>query len=648
MPESTETLNMENTKPAPGLLTLPSWLSRQRLEPLMPVITLLAGLAAYLVERAQGHSPGAFLLYGLALAAGGYFGLLDGLKTLTKRQIDIDLLMILAALGATAIGNPAEGVTLLFLFSLSGALESFAMDRSRRAISKLLDLRPPTANVRRGTDWVEIPVEELVLEDVVQVRPGERFPIDGEIRSGTSYVDQAAITGESVPVYKEPGNTVFAGTVNGNGGLEVRVTRLAEDTTLARIVQMVEEAQSSKAKTQRTLDTFEQYYSLVVISGTALLITIPTLLLGHEFYPVFYRAMTWMVVASPCALVISTPASILSAIANGARRGVLFKGGAHLESVATIKAIAFDKTGTLTTGRPGLTHIQSCCEMKESELLRLAAAAESRSEHHLARAVVERAEQDGIQLPQVETFEALPGLGVTARVEGRDLLIGNQRLFRERSLTPHPDLQTAHDRLEEGGRTVMLVYGDGAWLGLLAVEDTLRPEAAEAVTALHKLGIKMVMLTGDNARVAAHMAEAAGVDEFKAGLMPADKVDLLKDLRARYGPVAMVGDGVNDAPALAAADVGIAMGGAGTDVALETADVVLMADNLALLPHTIRLARRARQVVWQNLAFSLTVIAVLMISTFAIDLPLTLGVIGHEGSTVIVVLNGLRLLGYRG
>ncbi|TAK10815.1 MAG: cadmium-translocating P-type ATPase [Anaerolineae bacterium] len=638
---------MENTKPVAQSIPVQVLFTRQGLEPLMPVITLIAGLSAYFLERSQGHTPVVSLLFGLGLTAGGLFGLLDGLKTLTKRKIDIDLLMILAALGATAIGRPAEGVTLLFLFSLSGALESFAMDRSRRAISKLLDLRPPTASVRRGSEWVEVPVEDLNLGDRVQVRPGDRFPIDGEIASGTSYVDQAAITGESLPAYKEPGDTVFAGTVNGNGGLEVRVTRLAEDTTLARIVQMVEEAQGSKAQTQRKLDTFEQYYSLVVISVTSLLIAVPTLLLDHEFYPTFYRAMTWMVVASPCALVISTPASILSAIANGARRGVLFKGGAHLEAVATIKAIAFDKTGTLTTGKPGLTHIQTCCDLSERELLRLAAAAESRSEHHLAKAVLERAKRDGLDLPAADAFEALPGLGVAARVEGRNLLIGNQRLFRERGLAPNPELQTAHDALEAEGRTVMIVHGGESWLGLLAVEDTLRPEAADAVRALHNLGIQMVMLTGDNDRVAAHMAAAAGVDEFHAGLMPADKVALLKDLRAKYGPVAMVGDGVNDAPALAAADVGIAMGGAGTDVALETADVVLMADNLALLPHTIELARRAQRVVWQNLTFSMAVIVVLMISTFAVELPLTLGVIGHEGSTVIVVLNGLRLLGYR-
>ncbi|MBI3160297.1 MAG: cadmium-translocating P-type ATPase [Chloroflexi bacterium] len=638
---------MENTKPRPTPLELPGWLTRQKIEPLMPVITLASGLSGYFVERALGHTPAVYLLYTLAFFAGGLFGVLDGFALLRQRQVDVNLLMIFAALGAAAIGRPAEGATLLFLFSLSGALEGYAMDRSRQAISKLLDLRPATASVRRGAEWIEVPVEDLRLKDTVQVKPGERFPIDGEVLTGASHVDQATITGESLPVYKEPGDPVFAGTVNGNGALEVRVTHLAEDTTLARIVQMVEEAQHRKAKTQRRLDVFEQYYSVTIIGVTLLLIAAPILIFGNEFHPTFYRAMTWMVVASPCALVISTPASILSAIANGARRGVLFKGGAHLEAVATVKVIAFDKTGTLTTGKPGLTHIQTCCELSERDLLRLAAAAESSSEHHLARAILERAEADGLAYPEAEAFEALPGLGVAARVEGRDLLIGNRRLFRERGLELEPGLAADLDRLEAEGRTVMLAYGADRWMGLLAVEDTLREEAPAAVQALHDQGIKVVILTGDNPRVAAHMAQAAGVDEFHADLMPEEKVRLLEDLRRRYGPVAMVGDGVNDAPALAAADVGIAMGGAGTDVALETADVVLMADNLAHLSHTLGLARRAQRVVWQNLIFSMAVILVLMISTFAIDLPLPLGVVGHEGSTVVVVLNGLRLLGYR-
>jgi Cd2+/Zn2+-exporting ATPase len=358
--------------------------------------------------------------------------------------------------------------------------------------------------------------------------------------------------------------------------------------------------------------------------------------------------MTWLVVASPCALVISTPASILSAIANGARRGILFKGGVHLEQTAAIKVIAFDKTGTLTNGTPSLAAIYTRNGVSEAELLRLAAATESRSEHPLAAAITQAARSRGLDVPQAEDFQAILGQGVEANVEGKSVWIGNDRLFSERRVRIPEDLQVQARQMELDGQTVMFVNADGDWLGLVAVADTLRPDAAEIIQELKRLGVEhVVMLTGDNERVAASIAARTGVDEFHAGLLPQDKVRLLKVFRNRYGATAMVGDGVNDAPALAAADVGIAMGGAGTDVALETADVVLMADNLAHLPYAIGLARRARRTVWQNLAFSLAVIVFLVASAFGTELPLTLGVIGHEGSTVIVVLNGLRLLGFR-
>jgi Cd2+/Zn2+-exporting ATPase len=369
---------------------------------------------------------------------------------------------------------------------------------------------------------------------------------------------------------------------------------------------------------------------------------------GHPFYSTFYRAMTWLVVASPCALVISTPASILSAIANGARRGVLFKGGVHLEQTTNLKVIAFDKTGTLTYGIPNLTTILPWQDNSEEELLRLAAAAESRSEHPLAKAIVEAAEERGLEVPSAFNFRSIPGQGIEALVEDRRVRIGSERFFTERD-TPIPEeLLTQAHRLEEGGQTAILAIRDQHWLGLLAVADTLRPDAARIVATLKRLGIaRVVMLTGDNQRVAAEIAGHVGVDEFYAGLLPQDKVRLLQNLRRKYGPIAMVGDGVNDAPALATADVGIAMGGAGTDVALETADVVLMADDLAQLPHTIGLARRTRRTIWQNLAFALGVIVVLVAMALGANLPLPIGVVGHEGSTVLVVLNGLRLLAYR-
>jgi Cd2+/Zn2+-exporting ATPase len=624
-------------------------LPRGRVEIVLTIVTALAALLAFFGGQ-WGFLPAVYVTasYILAFAAGGFYGLKDGLSLLRQRRLDVNLLMILAALGAAIIGQPAEGAALLFLFSLSNTLQTYAMDRSRKAIGKLLDLRPSVATVRRGSRLETVPVEKLRLGEIVLVRPGERFPIDGEVVSGSSAVDQSTITGESMPVEKGAGAPVFAGTVNGTGALEIRVTHLAQDTTLAKIVQMVEQAQANKAQTQRMLDSFEQYYALLVLGGAFLLTIIPSALLQHPFYPTFYRAMTWLVVASPCALVISTPASILSAIANGARRGILFKGGAHLEQTANIKVVAFDKTGTLTNGTPSLAAVYTRQGVSEPDLLRLAAATESRSEHPLAAAILLAARTRGLEIPQANDFQAILGQGVEANVEGKAIWIGNERLFSERRVRIPEELMVQARQMELAGQTVMFVNADGDWLGLLAVADTLRPDAAEIVQELKRLGVEhVVMLTGDNDRVAASIANRTGVDEFHAGLLPQDKVRLLKVLRNRFGVTAMVGDGVNDAPALAVADVGIAMGGAGTDVALETADVVLMADNLAHLPYAIGLARRARRTVWQNLAFSLAVIVFLVATAFGAQLPLTMGVIGHEGSTVIVVLNGLRLLGFR-
>jgi Cd2+/Zn2+-exporting ATPase len=632
-------------EPAPQ----PRGIPRERLEVILTGVTAVAGLAAFLGGRLGFLNPPAIsVLYVVAFAAGGCYGLIDGIGMLRQRRLDVNLLMIFAALGAAVIGQPAEGAALLFLFSLSNTLQTYAMGRSRRAIEKLLDLRPPVASVRRGSRLVSLPVEKLVLGDIVLVRPGERFPIDGQIVSGSSTADQSTITGESIPVEKEIDDGVYAGTLNGNGALEVRVTRLAQDTTLAKIVQLVEDAQENKAQTQNMLDNFEQVYALLVLGGAALLIIVPYFFLGQGFYPTFYRAMTWLVVASPCALVISTPASILSAIANGARRGILFKGGVHLEQTATLKVLAFDKTGTLTTGSPTLTTIRPFTGVGADELLRLAAATEARSEHPLASAILRAAEQRGLGLPAALDFQATPGQGVEACVEDMAVWIGNERMFAERRVRIPQELLEQAREIESGGQTVMLVNADGSWLGLLGVADTLRPDASQIVSELKALGIEhVVMLTGDNERVAAAIAARAGVDEYHANLLPQDKVRILKVLREKYGPTAMVGDGVNDAPALAAADVGIAMGAAGADVALETADVVLMAGGLAHLPHAIGLARQARRTVLQNLAFALSVIVLLVAAAFGARLPLPLGVVGHEGSTVIVVLNGLRLLGYR-
>lgn len=622
----------------------------EQIEVAFTVLNAITALTAF-IGAGLGWNPALiFGLYFVSYATGGWFGLMASIEALKEKTLNVDLLMILAALGAAAIGQPAEGAMLLFLFSLSNTLQSYAMDRSRKAIEKLLDLRPKQATVRRGSRLVTLPIEKLTLGDVVLVRPGERFPIDGEVLSGVSDVDQATITGESMPVHKQENDLVFAGTVNGTGSLEIRVTRLAKDTTLARIVKMVEEAQSTKANTQQMLDTFEQRYAIFVLAAAVLLIFVPWLILGHAFQPTFYRAMTWLVVASPCALVISTPASILSAIANGARNGVLFKGGVHLEKTATLKVLAFDKTGTLTSGKPTLASLFSFSDTKEDELLRLVAALESRSEHPLAKAIVQAAHVRDLNLPPSMEFRAILGQGVEGVVETRHLWIGNERMFIERDVQIPAGIMQKSSEMQEEGQTAMFVYDakSQTFLGLLGVADTLREDAVEMIKALKAIGIEhIVMLTGDNAKVAKKIAARAGVDEFHADLLPQDKVTVLKSLQKKYGPVAMVGDGVNDAPSLATADIGIAMGGAGTDVAIETADVVLMSDDLRKIPFSIGLARQARKVVWQNLTFSLSVIVLLVAGAFGAELALPLGVVGHEGSTVLVVLNGLRLLGYK-
>lgn len=650
----------EKVIPLPGKAEARPFLTAEQVELFFTILTAVFGLTAWIGAKAGLPAWAVAMFYGVAYFFGGYFGLLASLEALKEKVLNVDLLMILAALGAAGIGSPAEGVTLLFLFSLSNTLQAYAMDRSRKAIQKLLDLRPPVATVRRGSRLEVVPVEKLRLGDIVVVRPGERFPIDGEVIQGESDVNQATITGESVPVHKASGDTVFAATLNGSGALEIRVTRLAKDTTLARIVQLVEEAQSAKANTQRALDTFEQYYAYFVLGAAVLLILIPWLVLGEAFHPTFYRAMTWLVVASPCALVISTPASILSAIANAARNGVLFKGGVHLEKTASLKAVAFDKTGTLTSGQPSLQMVYAL-DGDEASLLTLTAAVESRSEHPLARAIVNAAQQRGLTLPPTYDFRAITGQGVEARVDWKGgmpmIWIGGERLFQEREVPIPAELQEKARQWEEMGQTVMFVYcaeaeGEGCsrgFLGLLAIADTLREDAVAMIRGLKAIGIeRVVMLTGDNPRVAAQIAARAGVDEFHAGLLPQDKVTILRQLRERYGAIAMVGDGINDAPSLATADVGIAMGGAGADVAIETADVVLMSSDLRKIPFAIELARQAQRIVRQNLTFALAVIVLLVASAFGLNLPLPLGVVGHEGSTVIVVLNGLRLLGYRG
>lgn len=609
----------------------------------------LIGLVGGAFAEWRELSEISYALYGVAYLFGGWYGLRGGLASLRAGSLDIDLLMIVAALGALVIGAPFEGAMLLFLFAISNALQLLAMGRSRRAIEALMELRPDSAEVRRDGSWLRVPADEVETGEVFRVRPGDRMPLDGVVVGGRSEVDQASLTGESVPVEKGEGDDVFGGTTVSGGTLDVRVTRRANESTVARMIAMVEDAQSQKAETQRLIDRFEQPYVIAVISMTILAVLIPVLGLGHAFRPSFYRAMTLMVAASPCALVISTPAAVLSAIAAAARSGVLFKGGMAVEDAARVRVVAFDKTGTLTAGQTRLTDIVSLEQTDEDTILALAAAAQSRSEHHLAEATLAEAERRSLEVASPSDFSAIAGRGVEARISGRLIRVGNPEHSRDRAVGGMERALAEVERLRGLARTAVVVTesvdGVERAIGVMAFADVLRPSAREVVSRLRALGVEhVVMLTGDSAGVGQAMAAEAGIGAVHAELLPERKVALVRELEAEWGGVAMIGDGVNDAPALAAATLGIAMGGAGTDAALETADIVLMDDDLHKILFLLALSQKTRRTLAVNLGISFGMMGVMVLSILAVGLPLPLAVIGHEGSTVLVSLNGLRLL----
>ena len=589
-------------------------------------------------------------LYIFAYALGAFDLVRHAIKDIRKGHFgfDIDLLMLLAALGAAVLGEWAEGGLLLFLFSLAHALEHYALDKARSAIKALGELAPQKARVRRSGKDEEIPIEDVQTNDLVIVLPAERLSVDGIVKSGVSSVDQAPITGESVPVEKKAGDQVFAGTVNGNGALEIVTSKASGDRTLDRIIKLVEEAQTQKAPTEVFTEKFERIFVPTVLIVAVLVIVIPPIIGILSFSQSFYRAMALLVGASPCALALGTPSAVLAGIAQAARNGVLIKGGAYLENLGALRAFAFDKTGTLTIGKPVITETVPLSGATENEVLRIAGAVENRSQHPLAKAVVQKAEEMNITLPDAGEVQSLTAKGVRSTVEGKTVELGSLRLWDSENI-PVPDAvrQAVHD-LQQKGRSVIVIKHGNTWLGVLGVRDTPRESAKAVLNELRNFGMKpLVMLTGDNKGIGDAVGMEVGIDEVKADLLPEDKVTFLKELLSNHGQVAMVGDGVNDAPALAHATVGISMGGAGTAVALETADIALMGDDLSKLPFAVGLSRAAQRTIRQNLYISLFVIVLLVLSTVSGFFGIGAAVIIHEGSTMIVVVNSLRLLRFK-
>ncbi|WP_420824105.1 heavy metal translocating P-type ATPase [Thermoflavimicrobium daqui] len=582
------------------------------------------------------------ILYLLAFVMGGFVKAKEGIETLVQeKEIDVNLLMIIAAIGAAAIGYWLEGAVLIFIFSLSGALESYTEAKSERDLSKLMKMKPETARVvdENGVER-EVKIEQLQEGDLLIIRPGERIAADGIVQEGFSSVEQAMITGESMPAEKELGDEVYAGTMNGSGSLIVKVTRAGEDSVFAKIIRHIEQARNEVPASQTRIERIEKVYAKAILSITVLLLFLPHYLLDWSWSETVYRAMVFLVVASPCALVASIMPAVLSAISSGARKGILFKSGRQLELLSDVKVIAFDKTGTLTKGKPVVTDFIPAQGMDSHELLTALASIESLSEHPIAKAIVQKAQTEGIRLSRPAHLQAITGLGVEAEYLGQRWRVGKPKMFVQIT----NEIQELVQGLEMEGKTTILAERAGQIVGVVALRDTLRDEANTMVQQLKKMGLKVVMLTGDQEVTAKTIAKEAGIDQVYSNLLPEDKVKAVKELRQHYGKVAMIGDGVNDAPALATANVGVAMGGAGSDVALETADLVLMNDELSKIPQAIRLGKRTQRIVKQNMVFALLVICSLILANFLQEMTLPFGVIGHEGSTLLVILNGLRLL----
>lgn len=607
-------------------------------------IAALALLTGYILDR-SGAAASIFIpLYVITILAGGWGNIRKAALSLPRLDFNMSVLMTIAVFGAMAIGEWVEGAVVAFLFAISDMLESWTMERARKSIRQLMDIAPKLATVRRAETELEIPVEEIRVGDLMIIRPGEKIAMDGLIVTGESAINEAAITGESIPAEKGPGAEVFAGTLNTHGSLEVEVTKRVEDTAIAKIIHLVEEAQSQRAPSQAFVERFAAVYTPIVMALAVLIATLPPLILGAAWAPWIYRGLALLVVACPCALVVSTPVAIVSAISKAARNGVLIKGGVFLEEAGSLKAIAFDKTGTLTKGKPIVTDIVPLANRDEQDVLQMAASIETRSEHPLALAIVTAAGEHNLPIQPAEGFQALMGRGAQAQVGDDTVYIGNLRLFQELGVSTAGIEDRVHE-LQEAGKTAMIMGTAKEFYAIIAVADEVREESRAALAGLKRAGLRhTIMLTGDNKATAKAMAARVGVDEYRAELLPEDKVKAMQELLQEHGKVAMVGDGINDAPALATATLGIAMGGAGTDTALETADIALMADDLTKLPFTVRLSRAALRIIRQNITFSLGIKAIAVLAVFPGWLTLWLAILADMGATVLVTLNAMRLL----
>lgn len=587
----------------------------------------------------------------IAYGVGGYTSARKGLMTLwQERELDVDLLMIVAALGAATLGLwqreyylLVDGAVLILIFAISGALEDIALHRTERNIRSLMQLTPDTAWLWQSGQTQRVKTQQLQVGDRILVKPGELIPTDGIVQTGSSTVNQAPLTGESMPIEKNIGDDVFAGTLNGSGALTIELHQPPESSLIQRVIRLVEQAKTSQPRSQLFLEKFERGYARLIVGVGLLLAVVPPFLLDWDWETTIYRALIFLVVASPCALMAAIMPTLLSGIARGARQGILFKDGAQLEIIGQVQAIAFDKTGTLTMGALQVSDLVPAPDIKANHLLQVAASLEAYSEHPLAQAIVAEAQQQGLSLLPATHVQAAVGQGIIGRLAGTPIQMGKPQFMKTTS-AKDPQLQAKSDQLEAAGKTVIWVREQQHLIGLLAVADQVRPQAAQVVATLNRMGIEAVMLTGDNAATAQTLAQAVGVRTVYADLLPEDKVDRVKKLQQQYGTTAMVGDGINDAPALAQASVGIAMGGTGSDVALETADIVLMGDRLEKLGQAIRIGTQAQRIIKQNISLALVSIGLLMVANFFGELTLPAGVLGHEGSTLLVTLNGLRLL----